>query len=266
MGSSESEPGRDKDKGPQRTVTIPRPFAVGRYEVTRGQFAAFAGATGYQPSGANCEYWNGNEGRFMNDDASKSWRNPGFAQNDGHPVVCVSWNDAKAYAAWLSNSTGRTYRLLSEAEWEYAARAGSGAARPWGNDPDSACAHANVADRSFVRIVSRGFGMKWGSGYHECDDGAGYTANVGSYRPNAFGLYDMIGNAWERVEDCYNVSYAGPPSDGSAWLGGICARRSVRGASWNNSPPHARSAYRDGDAAGNRSVTMGFRLARTLSP
>lgn len=267
MGSAESEPGRDPDESPQHLVTIRHQFAVGRYEVTRRQFAAFVGETGYQSTGGNCFYWNSDEGKVTNDDAAKSWRNPGFAQNDGHPVVCVSWLDAKAYVSWLGRKTGRSYRLLTEAEWEYAARAGSGAARPWGNDPDSACAHANVGDRSFRRIVPPGRGMEWKQGvHHECDDGAGYTANVGSYRPNAFGLYDMIGNAWEWVEDCYNESYAGAPADGSAWVTDGCARRVGRGASWSDVPRNARSARRNGVASGTRDYILGFRVSRTLSP
>ncbi len=214
MGSPGHEAGRDEDEGPQRVVTVARPFALGRYEVTRGQFAAFVAASGYQSQGGNCWYWNGDEGKFKNDDASLSWRNPGYAQNDGHPVVCVSWTDAKAYVDWLASRTGKAYRLPGEAEWEYAARAASNTARPWGDDPNQACSHANVADQTFVRVVPVPEGKKWVN-QHECDDGSAYTANVGSYRANRFGLYDMIGNVWEWTADCWNTSYTAAPSDGS---------------------------------------------------
>ena len=158
MGSPGHETGRDDDEGPQRVVTLARPFALGRYELTRGQFAAFVAASGYQSQGGNCWYRNADEGKYKDDDASLTWRNPGFSQNDGHPVVCVSWNDAKAYADWLASKTGKPYRLPSEAEWEYAARAGSANSRPWGDDPNQACRHANIADPTFVRVVPPGKG------------------------------------------------------------------------------------------------------------
>ncbi len=263
MGSPESEAGRDKDEGPQRRVLMARSFGVGRYEITRGQFGAFVADSGYQSQGGNCWYWNSDQVKYVNDDPSRTWRNPGFPQNDGHPVVCVSWTDARAYADWLSKKTGRLYRLLSEAEWEYAARAEAATSRPWGDDSNQACRHANVADQTFNRIVPAGKDRKWTS-FHECDDGSAYTANVGSYQRNAFGLYDMIGNALEWTEDCWNDSYTGAPSDASAWLTGDCARRVARGGSWNYGPRTARSAGRNGGTTGDRGDDVGFRLARTL--
>lgn len=136
MGSPEGETGRDEDEGPQRTVTISYSFAAGRHEVTRGQYAQFLRESGHTPAAGNCWYWDGDEGGAKNDDASKVWHSPGFAQGDDHPVVCVSWDDAKVYAAWLARKAGRTYRLLTEAEWEYAARSGSSTTRPWGGDPN----------------------------------------------------------------------------------------------------------------------------------
>lgn len=260
MGSPANEAGRYESEGPQRVVTITRAFAVGRYEVTPGQFAAFVAESGYQSQGGNCWYWYSEQGKYVNDDASKSWRNPGFPQNDGHPVVCVSWTDAKAYIDWISKKTGKPYRLLSEAEWEYAGRSGTSTSRPWGDDPNQACRHANVGDLTRNRIVSPGKDMKW-TLFHECDDGSAYTANVGSYQPNAFGLYDMIGNVWEWTEDCWNASFSGAPTDGSAWLTGDCALRVDRGASWNDFPRGARPANRDGGSTGNRNNNLGFRLA-----
>ena len=264
MGSPESEVSRDKDEGPQHAVTIARSFAVGRHEVTRGQFTSFVTESGYQSQGGNCWYWDGEEGKGKDDDPNKSWREPGFPQNDRHPVVCVSWNDAKAYAEWLTKKTGNRYRLLSEAEWEYAARAGTSTARPWGDEASEACQYANVGDLTRNRVVSPGANKQWLL-FHDCDDGSAYTAHVGSYRRNAFGLYDMIGNVWEWTEDCYNDSYSGAPTDGAAWLSGDCARRVDRGASWHLNIRVARSAKRHGAAVGNRYGIVGFRLAKTLT-
>ena len=186
-----------------------------------------------------------------------SWRNPGLAQADSHPALCVSWNDARAYAQWLSRKTGQRYRLPTEAEWEYAARAGTSAARYWGDEPGQACRFANVADQSRFQTLS--FGQK-----HECNDGHYFTAPVGSYTQNLFGLYDMLGNVWEWTEDCWNASYAGAPSDGIAWLTGDCAQRVCRGGSWSTVPRFARSAARHKNAADHRDNLTGFRLARTL--
>jgi formylglycine-generating enzyme required for sulfatase activity len=186
-----------------------------------------------------------------------SWRSPGLVQTDSHPVLCVSWNDARAYAQWLSKKTGKRYRLPTEAEWEFAARAGSPAARYWGDDPVQACRFANVADQS--RQQTWGFGQK-----HECTDGHYFTAPAGGYVPNRFGLYDMLGNVWEWTEDCANASYAGAPSDGSAWLAGDCAQRMLRGGSWSTVPRFARSATRHKNTADHRDNLTGFRLARSL--
>ena len=262
MGSPASEAGRDDDEGPQRTVGISRAFAAGKFEVTRGQYARFASET-KRPARGNCWYWNHAQGKGINDDRSKDWASPGFAQADDHPVVCVTWDDAQAYVQWLSRKSGKSYRLLTEAEWEYAARAYSIAARPWGGDPALACVHANVGDQSFVRAVSPGEDRKW-SNPHGCDDGSAYTSRVGRYAANRFGLHDMIGNAWEWVEDCWNDKYVGAPTDGSAWISGDCARRVLRGGGWFNLPRDARSADRDGSVTAYRSGVLGFRLARTL--
>ncbi len=139
------------------------------------------------------------------------------------------------YAEWLAEKTGKKYRLLSEAEWEYAARAGSDKARFWGSSPDRACQFGNVGDYSAKKKHP-----DWE--IHECDDGYAETAPVSSFKPNAFGLYDMLGNVWEWVEDCYNANYDGAPNDGRAWATGDCSRRVIRGGSWNNSPAIVRSA------------------------
>jgi formylglycine-generating enzyme required for sulfatase activity len=242
MGSPATEDGRYEDEGPQHPVSIGYRFAIGKYEVTRAEYAQFVAETS-QSAGDGCYSWTGSEWKK---DANRSWRDPGFAQTERDPVVCVSWEDARAYAAWVSTKTGKIYRLPTEAEWEYAARAGEPAARPWGKDPNRACEYANVADKS----AKSKFGWE---GVHDCDDGFVYTAPVGSKKQNAFGLYDMLGNVWEWTEDCWHNKYDDAPKDGRAWVtGGDCGRRVARGGSWNNDP------------RGVRYGNLGFRLARTL--
>ena len=159
------------------------------------------------------------------------------------PVINVSWEDAQAYVAWLTTKTGKGYRPLSEAEAEYAARAGSTTAYPWGEDPGT-----NRANFGFS-------GSPWSDKQ---------TAPVGSFAPNDFGLYDMIGNVWEWTQDCWNDSYSAAPVDGSPWLTGDCGRRVVRGGSWLDGPGSARAAFRFRNGPGFRNYNQGFRLARTL--
>jgi formylglycine-generating enzyme required for sulfatase activity len=259
MGSPASEPGRGTDEGPQRQVAIAQAYALGRGEVTVAEFRRFVEESGYKTEAERDARAQGCSG-FIYEAGSQpvtSWRNPGLAQADSHPVLCVSWNDARAYAQWLSKKTGKRYRLPTEAEWEFAARAGSASARYWGEDPGQACKYANVADQS--RIQTWGFGQK-----HECTDGHYFTAPLAGYAPNRFGLYDMLGNVWEWTEDCWNAGYAGAPSDGSAWLAGDCAQRVSRGGSWSTVPRFARSASRHKNTADHRDNLTGFRLARTL--
>jgi formylglycine-generating enzyme required for sulfatase activity len=261
MGSPASEAGRGVDEGPQRQVAIAL-YALGRSEVTVAEFRRFADESGYKTEAERAQGCSG----FIYTDplaagpaaqAVTSWRSPGLTQAESHPVLCVSWNDARAYAQWLSKKTGRRYRLPTESEWEYAARAGSVTARYWGDDPAQACRFANVADQS--RFQTWGFGQK-----HECTDGYYFTAPAGGYSPNRFGLHDMLGNAWEWTEDCWNASYAGAPAVGSAWLGGDCAQRVSRGGSWSTVPRFARSATRNKNTADHRDNLTGFRLARIV--
>jgi sulfatase modifying factor 1 len=239
---------------PQVPVRIASPFAVGRLEVTRGQFAAFVLATGHE-MGNSCLVWVGSS---WTDRAGAGWQSPGFVQDDRHPVVCVSWDDAQAYVRWLSGRTGKAYRLLSESEWEYAARAGTTTRRPWGDSAEAGCGHANVADATARRVIA---GFKWGTA---CDDGHGYTAPSGSYRANAFDLHDMIGNVREWTSDCWNATLAGASVDGSARQSGDCSRRVLRGGSWFNYSALARSAFRLGNSTTDRNNYLGFRVARTL--
>src|SRR5262249_10151634 len=164
------------------------------------------------------------------------------------PAINVSWDDAKTYVAWLSRTTGRTYRLLSEAYWEYAARAGTTTAYWWGDD---------ITKGGQAMANCRSCGSEW--------DGE-RTAPVGSFPANPFGLHDMHGNVWEWVEDCYHENYNQAPTDGSAWTTGNCAGRVVRGGSWVDNPEFLRSAIRGRSTAGNRFNDLGFRVGRTLLP
>jgi formylglycine-generating enzyme required for sulfatase activity len=254
MGSPASESGRFDDEGPQHRVSV-MSFAAGKFEVTRGQFAEFVNSTGHN-TGNQCRTF---EGGKWEKRSAHNWQNPNYQQSDNHPVVCVSWEDAKAYASWLSRKVKHSYRLLSEAEWEYAARAGTSTSRYWGESTDASCTYANAMDVTGMSQVPGVTGE-----IHNCSDGHPYTAGVGSYTANAFGLYDMIGNVWEWTEDCLNDGYSGAPGDGSAWMSGDCERHVLRGASWLSNPERARSAVRIGAAASVRDGHFGFRLARKL--
>lgn len=259
MGSLQGEKGRSTDEGPQHEVTIATPLAVMQTEVTRGQFAVFVKEMGYRPK-SGCYTWKGDT---LGDDPAATWEKPGFPQTDADPVVCVNWHDANAYVKWLGKRTGQPYRLLSEAEWEYAARAGSKTAYAFGENPDELCAHGNVADQS-AKAEFKDKAAGWT--FANCKDGHAYTAPVRSYSPNAFGLYDLIGNAWEWTEDCYHDSYQNAPQDGRPWIESSCETRVERGGAWNVKPADARSANRDRLSPGNRYFFAGFRVARTLSP
>jgi formylglycine-generating enzyme required for sulfatase activity len=222
MGSPKGEAGRKINESPQRKVTIDRNFAVSKYEVTRGQFAHFIRKSGHDMS-VSC------------------WPNRRSTPSSQHPVVCVNWQDAKAYAQWLTKKTGKPYRLLSEAEWEYAARAGTATSRYWGDGWQAACKFAQVS---------------W-CGSHR-------SAPVGQYQPNEYGLYDMLGNVWEWVEDCWNDSYKGAPTDGSAWTSGQCEERVLRGGPFVYGPHYVRSARRVKHSRYIRNDYYGIRLASTL--
>ena len=222
MGSPPSEPERRSDEGPQRTVTLARQFAVGQFELTFDEWDACVGGggcNGYKP-------------------LDQGWG------RGRRPVINVSWGDANAYVAWLAKKTGKPYRLLSEAEYEYATRAGTTTAYPWGDDIGTNNANC------------RACGSRWD--WH-------LTAPVGSFAANQFGLYDMVGNVEEWIEECYHDSYRqGAPADGSPWTGGDCSRRVSRGGSYAGYPANLRSAYRNGVNPDNRSYLGGFRVARTL--
>lgn len=222
---------------PVRTVQI-APFAIGKYEVTFNEWAPCMAA-------GDCEHRPSHEG----------WG------ADGRPVINVSWNDAKAYVRWLSKETGEIYRLPSEAEWEYAARAGTETRYSWGDSSEWMCDKANVFDRDGL---AKNPDWNW---HVQCKDGEPFTARVGQYKPNPWGLHDMLGNVWEWTEDCWHPDYTGAPTDGSAWIdGGQCGKRVNRGGGWGNHPRTMRSATRDADNVGDRSDGLGFRVVRELSP
>lgn len=260
IGSPSTEAGRQDDEGPQKMIRIAKPFAAGRYEVTRQQYEAFLRNTNH-PVGGNCMTDRRKPGSWALD-ARTNFHDPGFPQSGLHPAACVSWNDAKAYVAWLNGKSGGGYRLLSEAEWEYLARAGSTTAYPWGSKIDGGCPHMNGFDRV---IVDRKGDLYKGEPFPfaNCSDGHLNTAPVGTYAPNAFGLYDMIGNLGEWVEDCATQSYATMQPDGTA-KGGDCAKRMVRGGSWGTQPRQLRSAERIRYSPTDLDDSIGIRVAKTL--
>lgn len=236
--------------------------------MTRGEFAAFVTETGHT----------------VPDEVGHSFRNPGFAQDDSHPVVCVNWHDARAYAEWLSGKTGKDYRLLSEAEWEYACRAGTLTPFWWGSSITPDQANYRVARPKPSNVVNlmdalrRSIAIETGGMEEPEEDAANLgdsktnpektrkTLPVDSFEPNPWGLYQVHGNVWEWCEDCWNESYDGAPASGSVWAAGDRELRPIRGGSWRDEPWELRAAHRIADAADNRFDSVGFRLARTLTP
>ena len=222
MGSPPNEKGRYDEEGPQHKVVFAESFAVSKFEVTFDEWDACVAYGDCDPRVSDTGFGRGQK-----------------------PVINVTWDDARRYVAWLSRMTGEPYRLLSEAEWEYAARAGSDKAYSWGDEIGKGNANCN------------GCGNSWD---------AKQTAPVGSFDPNQFGLYDLHGNVWEWVEDCYQDNYNGAPTDGTAWTAGDCSRRVDRGGSWDGLPGVLRSAFRGRNTTGGRGSNLGFRVGRTLSP
>ena len=248
MGSPFSEKDRQGDEGPVHDVKIWEPFAVGIHEVTRDEFAHFVKETG-RSTAKKCRTYKNYEWKER---SGRSWKKPGFKQDGNHPVVCVSWDDAKAYAGWLSRKTGEQYRLLSESEWEYAARAGTSTAWHWGAGESGQCRYANGADKAAKKRYS-----KW-KNIASCNDKHVHTSPVGTYQPNGFGLYDMSGNVWEWVEDCWHGSYGGAPTDRSAWTrGGDCSKRVLRGGSWLINPGASAPPTASGTPPGTGAATSG---------
>jgi len=259
MGSPGNEQYRDQNEGPQHAVTFTRPFAVGKTHVTVAQYRAFVDETGYK-GGSEC--WT-IENTRPTVRKGRSWRNPGYPQTDAHPVSCLSWDDGKAYATWLAKKTGRPYRLPTEAEWEYAARArtepGPAPRYIFGTDDKAICQYGNVADETARKTPT----VPRDSYVVPCNDGHPFAAPVASFKPNDFGLYDMIGNAWQWTEDCLHNNYRGAPTDGRAWMSGDCSAHMLRGGAWDDWQMYLRAAMRYWSWHDDRGIT-GIRVARSL--
>jgi formylglycine-generating enzyme required for sulfatase activity len=263
---------------PQHRVRITRPFYLGVHHVTVGQFRQFVSGTGYRTDaergtgttgkgatgkravgkavmGKGAIGLDGATGKYVFK-AGYSWRNPGFQQTDEHPVVCVSWNDAMAFCRWLSGKEGKPYRLPTEAEWEYACRAGTTTQFWCGNDPEGLAQVANVPDATAKAKLNLKFTIR-------ASDGYAFTSPVGSFRPNPLGLYDMLGNVWDWCANWYGKDYyaASPADDPTGPDSG--AIRILRGGSWGSRPHDARSAFRGGNTPDHRDIVAGFRVART---
>lgn len=254
MGSPEDEKGRDDDERQHRVKVDD--FYMGKYEVTVGEFKRFVSATGYKTDAemkGDCYALKDGE---LGDQPGYSWRRLDFSQSDNHPVACVSWNDAQAYTVWLSQKTGKHYRLPTEAEWEYAARGGSQHAHHWGDSPNQACSYANVVDQSVkIKIPS------WSWTLHDCNDGYVYTAPVGHYQANGLGLKDILGNVWEWTCSNYDKDYGS--SEQRCVDIGRSGDRVYRGGSWLYGPRYVRSSHRYRNDPSYRFNDVGFRLSRT---
>jgi formylglycine-generating enzyme required for sulfatase activity len=254
MGSSSDQEGTQENESSQHKVAIRAPFAVGKFEVTKEQFDAFVNDAGYY-SQSKCFTFEG--GKLANR-LDRSYQNPGYEQAPNEPAVCLSWEDARAYAAWLSRKTGQQYRLLSEAEWEYAALAGNGFEHSRLSEANL-CDDGNISDQA----GQKEFPQEWPVA--ECSDGYARTAPVGRFTGNRLGLHDMRGNAWEWINDCWHDTYDGAPSDGSSWTwGGDCSSRVLRGGSWISLIEYLRVTSRFGMSSDHRDASFGVRVARTL--
>ena len=252
MGSQQgaADPAAASGESPQHMVSV-RAFGAGQGAVSRAQFAAFAKAKSYQTDAerlGGCFVSTGDKWDFQ---AQASWRKPGIAQGDSHPAVCITWNDAQAYVDWLRELTRQNYRLLSEAEREYAARGGSMDAYAWGNAISLDQANFN-GDGAVQKPGSKPAARKT-------------TVPVKQFAPNAFGLYNLHGNVWEWVQDCQHNGYAGAPADGTSWSTGCSgSQRGVRGGAWTSPAPALRSATRNWLEPDMPTHANGFRVARDL--
>lgn len=278
MGSSPEDIVRDRiafelEAGweqPKHKVTIKKPFAIGKYEITRDQFAAFVEDTGYTVVD-DCKVYVRSGGTWTVVEGM-TWADPGHEQSGRHPVVCVKWADANAYADWLAEKTGKPYRLVAEAEWEFAARAGvQTTSRFWDEPAEEACKYGNVSD--LARKPEVFLTNDYEQTFIQCKDGYVYSAPVGSFEPNPWGVNDMFGNVWEWTADCFHDNYEGAPDDGSIWGTGDCEFHAFRGGSFsslgynNRATQRAKGqdpkAYAD-DPREYRADYLGFRIARDL--
>jgi len=244
-----------RNERPQREVTIRRSFHMGACEVTRGQFAAFIKASRRKTDAERLGRAYAWDGRKWDKVKGATWRKPGFEQTDEHPVICVSWTDATNFCDWLGRKTGRSVRLPTEAEWEYACRAGTKTAFWWSDDDAGGKGACNAADRTAKKRFKSWAIFDW-------DDGCVFTSPVGRYRPNAFGLHDMLGNVWEWCSGAY-VEQPGRRSVRSDPYADKGNRRVVRGGSWMSPPNRCRSAFRGvcGLQGSYCDYIIGFRVA-----
>lgn len=242
------------NEAPERVVNIDYSFAVSRYEVTRQQYEEFISEAGYLTGG--CAVYSGQWQHSTN----MSWQNPGYEQDGNHPAVCISWEDAVAYTDWLSQKTAQTYRLLSASEWEYIARdaARNNTNTTHASDTQNVCDEGNVAD---LEAVKKYPGWK----VSNCTDNFVHSAPVGTFKANGFGVFDLKGNVFEWVEDCWNYNYVDAPTDGSAWTSGDCQRRVLRGGSWFSQENFSRPTFRNSFKKHHRSSSFGFRVARQIA-
>jgi formylglycine-generating enzyme required for sulfatase activity len=263
MGSASSESGHRAAEEPQREVKIDAGFALGRDEVSVGEFRAFVDDSSYvsdADKAGDSSIYDEESGRMI-DKHGASWRDDylGNTAEDNLPVIHVSWNDANAYVQWLSTRTGKKYRLPSEAEFEYALRAGSTARYPWGEgNPDKM--RDNITGSEHSPNLKR----SWAKSFPHYDDTYWGPAPIGKFKPNAFGLLDMDGNVSEWVADCWHDNYTRAPADSRAWINPGCAEHVVRGGSWGSAPDQVRSAFRLAAPADTRSARVGIRVAREL--
>ncbi len=255
MGSLGGEKGHREDEGPRHEVTISKPFYMGVYHVTRGQFAAFVDDKHFKTDAEKDGWsiaWNGIKFDKVN---GVWWKKPGFGQTDEHPVVCVSHNDAVAFCEWLSKKTGKTVRLPTEAQWEYACRAGTTAAYQWGDNPDEGKGWCNAGDLTAKKTLGEKLPFfNWSDGYT-------YTSPVGRFKKNAFGLYDMQGNAWQWCDDWYSKDYYSANGNDRDPLGPNNGKYVVnRGGGWDNGPLDCRCAFRSTGEPVISGNNAGFRV------
>lgn len=249
---------------PRRRIPIERSIAFGRFEITIAQFAAFVADTGYAPE-PGCWRFESSDWTF---DTSLSWRDAKLDQRDDHPVTCVNWHDAEAYVRWLSKRTGHAYRLPSEVEWEYAARAGTEGAYWFGSDRGAICRYLNLGDldtEARFRWAGRPTKLDLAWTPEACHDGFATTSPVGAKPPNAFGIYGVLGNVMEWAADCWFDDYSTGPVDQNARASGDCSYRVMRGQGWVAIAGSARASFRRKMAPGDRRFTFGIRVVRDVS-
>ena len=263
MGAAEAEPDSTDAERPARNIRFERGFAMSRTEVTVAEFRRFVNATGHRARATRRGYstiYDERSGNFVRA-GNVDWKSDyvGRPAADDMPVLHVSVGDATRYAEWLSEQTGQRYRLPSEAEFEYALRAGSRSRYPWGEGAPPARA-GNFTGANDVSPSGR----RWTNAFSGYGDGAWGPAPVGSYQPNRWGVHDLAGNVSEWVEDCWHSSYRRAPRDGRSWVNPGCRNQVVRGGSWANSPAHTRSAWRQGTDTNNTNARVGFRVVREI--